>query len=121
MINTDLHTRDIIYWHAFTFTIEIMVGTFESLENRLSHERNLLQRVILNKWLVSISRDTSRAKLNERSTYWDDAIASASGITRREQVTKGVTVRDYDIPIGWHTDYRAKFIKPFAPRYYCSC
>lgn len=29
--------------------------------------------------------ETRRAKLNERSTSWDSAIASASGITRRDQ------------------------------------
>lgn len=43
--------------------------------------------------------ETRRAKLNERSTSLDNAIASASGITRRHrELQKRVTVRDYDIP-----------------------
>lgn len=112
-----LHTM----WHYLLTCLYIYNRNgrdFRIIRESLSHACNLLQHITLNKWLVSIFRDTSRAELNERSTSWDDAIASASGITRREQVSNGSWLRH---PHGWHTDYRTKFVKRFAPRCYCSC
>lgn len=53
----------------------------------------------LNIYDLFLFLETRRVKLNERSTSWDNAIASASGITRRHrELQKRITVRNYDIP-----------------------